>query len=574
VLDISSATPFAALTMRSLSNERGDFLLTTFPIVDVDRAAPSPVVFPQIADGGGYVTQFILIGAGGASSATLNFYANEGNPLAVGTGWSTLPPARATIYYLDCSAQTAGGGTKDSPWNTLETANAFAFQPGDALLLKRGMTCSGMLVPRGSGASGSPIIIDAYGSGSRPIIDGGMNGVAILLWGLQYWEVSNLEIVGGVGKGILVGTSTDYSVLNHLYVRNLDVHGAHEQGAVYFDCSESNNSHCSDILIDGVIAHDDPLGSGIFAAGFTNITVQNSTVHDVAGNGILLMLVKDSVIQNCVAYNATGSGIAYVGCENCVMQYNESYSNKTLLPAEWDGGGFGMEVSKNGTVQYNYGHDNWGYCIAHITYPEMRSENNVFRYNVCSNNGQKSTLSFQGEFTLDDVRDPDDGVQIYNNAFYWNPAGTGPAIFLVKGRYTGENPNFFKNNIIYSAVPEMIQSTSGMSMDNNIYWTTSGYTPTWEIDGISYTGLSAFQALTGQDRHSLLADPMMLNPTYHEIGRPTTAFTLQPGSPGIGTGANVCSGVSDCSMGNRDFFGSPLPTGSGYSIGAYQPARH
>jgi hypothetical protein len=47
-------------------------------------SAPSPTVFPQIADGGGYVTQFILIGAGGASSVTLNFYGEDGKPLAVG----------------------------------------------------------------------------------------------------------------------------------------------------------------------------------------------------------------------------------------------------------------------------------------------------------------------------------------------------------------------------------------------------------------------------------------------------------------------------------------------------------
>ncbi len=78
VLDIRSATPFAALTMRSLTNERGDFLLTTFPIADVNRAAPSPIVFPQIADGGGYVTQFILLSPGGASSARLNFYDESG----------------------------------------------------------------------------------------------------------------------------------------------------------------------------------------------------------------------------------------------------------------------------------------------------------------------------------------------------------------------------------------------------------------------------------------------------------------------------------------------------------------
>jgi len=84
VLDITSATPFAALTLRSLNNERNDFLMTTFPIGDADRTAPSPVVFPQIADGGGFVTEFILLNAGGASKTTLSFFDNEGRQLAVG----------------------------------------------------------------------------------------------------------------------------------------------------------------------------------------------------------------------------------------------------------------------------------------------------------------------------------------------------------------------------------------------------------------------------------------------------------------------------------------------------------
>jgi sugar lactone lactonase YvrE len=84
VLDIVSSTPFAALTVRSLTNERNDFLLATFPTADMIVGAPAPIVFPQIADGGGYVTQFILIGAGGSSSVTLNYYGEDGKPLAVG----------------------------------------------------------------------------------------------------------------------------------------------------------------------------------------------------------------------------------------------------------------------------------------------------------------------------------------------------------------------------------------------------------------------------------------------------------------------------------------------------------
>jgi YD repeat-containing protein len=85
LLDITSTKPFMALTLRSLANGRGDFLLTTFPIADANREPPSPVVFPQIADGGGYQTQFILLGASaGESDYTLNFLDEDGLPVAVG----------------------------------------------------------------------------------------------------------------------------------------------------------------------------------------------------------------------------------------------------------------------------------------------------------------------------------------------------------------------------------------------------------------------------------------------------------------------------------------------------------
>jgi hypothetical protein len=83
IMDISSETPFVALTLRSLTNARGEFLLTTFPIADATRAAPLPIVFPQIADGDGYATEFILLSTGSALSTKLNLWSEDGLPLAV-----------------------------------------------------------------------------------------------------------------------------------------------------------------------------------------------------------------------------------------------------------------------------------------------------------------------------------------------------------------------------------------------------------------------------------------------------------------------------------------------------------
>jgi photosystem II stability/assembly factor-like uncharacterized protein len=84
ILDLSSDSPFAALTLRSMTNSRADFLLTTFPVLDLNRRFPLPIVFPQIADGGGYLTQFILLGGAGTANAELEMWDDAGVPLAVG----------------------------------------------------------------------------------------------------------------------------------------------------------------------------------------------------------------------------------------------------------------------------------------------------------------------------------------------------------------------------------------------------------------------------------------------------------------------------------------------------------
>jgi len=87
VADLTSSSPFAPLTLRSLTNGRGDFLLTTFPAADLTQPAPTPIVFPQIADGGGYTTEFIFISADGSTpaSVTVNFIDDNGAALILGS---------------------------------------------------------------------------------------------------------------------------------------------------------------------------------------------------------------------------------------------------------------------------------------------------------------------------------------------------------------------------------------------------------------------------------------------------------------------------------------------------------
>jgi hypothetical protein len=61
VLHISTSSPVSVAALRGHYNERGDFLMSTTPPTN-EQLAPSmvPLVFAQIANGGGFTTQFVL----------------------------------------------------------------------------------------------------------------------------------------------------------------------------------------------------------------------------------------------------------------------------------------------------------------------------------------------------------------------------------------------------------------------------------------------------------------------------------------------------------------------------------
>jgi len=86
ILRVSSAAPISVIGLRGRYNERSDFLITTTPPVD-ESAAPitSPLFFPQLADSGGYTTEFILFSgwSGQTLSGTIRLYDQAGGALSL-----------------------------------------------------------------------------------------------------------------------------------------------------------------------------------------------------------------------------------------------------------------------------------------------------------------------------------------------------------------------------------------------------------------------------------------------------------------------------------------------------------
>ena len=59
----TSTAPVGVVALRGLINERGDFLMSTLPVIDITpgAAGSGTVVVPHFADGGGWITQILLV---------------------------------------------------------------------------------------------------------------------------------------------------------------------------------------------------------------------------------------------------------------------------------------------------------------------------------------------------------------------------------------------------------------------------------------------------------------------------------------------------------------------------------
>lgn len=526
--------------------------------------------------------------------------------------------AAATSYYVDCSQATNGIGTSVSPWNSINAVNTHgAFIAGDTVYFNQGTSCSGMLMPSGSGTSSAPITLDSYATNSnhtRPIIQGGTNVAALELSNQQYWTVQNLEITGGAYRNVWVTGNTANTTLRGFIFNNLYVHDTanYTTGTWYTDAGGIILNPCnstttlSDIEINNVTVHH-TFNQGIqvghdsshaqisscttpdYAGSVSNVMIENVTGDANGATAIAIYWSKNVTVQNSKLFNNGANGIHGEGswsyhCDGCIWQHNEAYANNL-----GDGGGFDMDgETTNSIVQYNYVHDNQGYCASIFAVGgtgHINNSNNTIRYNVCAHNDTGAAIASygydSGEIFVSNFVDSGPGITgnqisgfaVYNNTIYAAPAVTGlPAISLQTYAnvplFTGSAPVYARNNIIYSDTPLIVGTdNASMSFDYNRYYYTGG-SPQFAYNSstnhtVNYTTFAGYQAGTGQDVHTVIGDSLENLPTYHANGISPTAGTLQSGSNSFGAG-NLISG-----NGGQDAFYNSVSSSVAPNIGAY-----
>ena len=515
-------------------------------------------------------------------------------------GVQSTPASGSKFYYVDCSQASNGTGTEASPWNSIATANAEAYQPGDMIFFKRSATCNGMFAPTGSGTVNAPITVTSYGAGPLPVIDGGTaNPAAVYLTNQSYWTLENLELSEGTNWG-LVAKALNNTAVYGLTLENLIATGATSvakqralSGEIGLLADGTDNATLNDVNISYVTAGDTKAGEGIFVkagrhgdyygAKGQNISIKNSKISNVYGDGVLVADGENVTISHNIVTesgecpNCTGStpGALWVwNSVNVEMSWNESYKNTS-----WAGDGGGMDIdylNRNVTVEYNYIHDNKGYCVSVFGAGKQVTYKSIIRFNVCANNAAQPTTTQKGDFLISTWGGGSlNGVQIYNNTTYWTaPLASDYELTATFATFSGTLRNFFMNNLVYTPLqhPFLVSAPGAMKVDYNLYYSPNAAEYTFEYKGTVWNSFAEYQSGSGQDAHSVVADPRLGDPSYDvDNVWPKDQLRPQEGSPAIGGGTDVCVGSSPsaCSMGLTDFFGKPLPN-SGIWMGAIQ----
>lgn len=100
-------------------------------------------------------------------------------------------PAPTLNVYVDCAAPTAGIGTQDRPYNSLEQFRQAEIATGATLHFKAGTNCAGSDTPFwGYGTQEAPITVTSYGTGAAPLIDGKSLSATFAKYAAQGWKVT------------------------------------------------------------------------------------------------------------------------------------------------------------------------------------------------------------------------------------------------------------------------------------------------------------------------------------------------------------------------------------------------
>lgn len=439
-----------------------------------------------------------------------------------------------STYVVSTAGSDANPGTVDQPFATIQTALRRATHPGDVVQVRAGTYRERVSFPAGGTLAGGYITLTNY-PGEHPILDGtGLPGDLITIRNVNYVRVSGFQIANAAGAGVRV---TGWGWNDEL--RDNIIHDV--QGAAV-SVTGTSDWPIANLVVDRNEVYGVRGPAGISLNGnVPGLSVTGNWVHDVAGPGItlvggdrtvnpLLLPARNGAVRGNTVTLArapggagTAAGIRVDGGQNLLLEGNVSYGNDVGLEV----GASARGIAATGvTVRNNlvYQNDRAGLAIGGRSPTAGRAWYDTVVNNTVYQNDRLGTGAGQlwvgyGSWNV-----------VASNVF-WGPAG---------GVLVGNDAR------------DMVETLS-----NNAYF-ADGADARFRWNGVTVTGLAAFQAATKSDAGSRVAAPLLANPAGGD-------FHEQAGSPTIDAGSTNRNRYAP-----TDFDGRRRPQGGAPDAGAFE----
>ena len=304
--------------------------------------------------------------------------------------------------------------------------------------------------------------------------------------------------------------------------------------AIWFrrGCTENRvaGCHLHNLGAGGVRIGQDGTHYGAEATG-RNVVEENfihdgGYVHDGA-HGVWVGQASDNVVAHneICDFNYTGISVGWswgyneTTCHRNRVEYNHIHHVGRGVLSDM-GGIYTLGLSPGTVVRNNYLHDIWGYQYSGAggIYPDEGSSGITIENNVVCRTVSGGLTIHYGK-----------NLVVRNNVF-----AMGQDQQISRGRIDKDTNFTFERNIVLFDEGNLFTGSGKITADNNLYWNAKE-TPLFPND----VALREWQA-AGQDAHSLIADPLFVNPAKED-------FALRPGSPALKLGF-VPIDISTCGM--------------------------
>jgi hypothetical protein len=288
---------------------------------------------------------------------------------------------------------------------------------------------------------------------------------------------------------------------------------------------------CNGIIIDGNEIHNCQTGSSetlTINGNVTGFQVTNNLVHD--DNNIGIDFIGDEGTCRDRAQDHARNGI----CENNTVWNITSQGNQAYRKDDYSADGLYVDGGTGILIRGNISYANdIGIELASEHAGKLTS-NITVRDNITYECRQGGLL--MGGYAARGTGGTD-GCTITNNTFWNNDTlqwGNGE----VQLRWRTSNCVIERNILFTGAVnflvtvPVSAGNNVRNTLDNNLYYSAAGANAAqWSWNNISRTGFAAWKSASGQDAHSLFADPQFISTGTNPN------FNLQPSSPAMVGGA-------------------------------------